>query len=91
MAELAEPLHRTATDYLGETAAMLRQFENDSRGAYAAQATSLLATTRLLLDSPAGSDARMHELLEDLELILAQIATLRNERSGGPHSSRNSR
>ncbi len=74
---LSEPLHRTTTDYLGEAAAMLQQFEKDSQGAYSAQATSLLATTRLLLDSPAASDQRMHELLDDLELILAQIAALR--------------
>src|SRR5438034_1004688 len=39
-------------------------------------ARDLLATTRLMLDSPAGKDARLKGLLEDLELVLAQIAQL---------------
>src|SRR6266702_5415720 len=33
-------------------------------------------TTRLMLDSPAANDARLKSLLEDLELLLAQIAQL---------------
>jgi len=37
-------------------------------------AKDMLSTTRLLLDSPAATDPRMAGLLEDLELILAQIA-----------------
>lgn len=37
-------------------------------------AKDMLSTTRLLLDSPAAADPRMAGLLEDLELILAQIA-----------------
>jgi hypothetical protein len=36
----------------------------------------LLTITRLLLDSPAGSDVRLHNLLQDLELVLAQVARL---------------
>jgi len=36
----------------------------------------LLTTTRLLLDSPTGSDPRMHNLLQDLELVLVQVARL---------------
>lgn len=36
-------------------------------------AKDALSSTRLLLDSPAGDDARMRSLLEDLELVLAQI------------------
>jgi hypothetical protein len=39
-------------------------------------ARQLLATNRLLLDSPAASDPRLRLLLEDLELILAGIAQL---------------
>jgi hypothetical protein len=38
-------------------------------------AKDMLSTTRLLLDSPASADPRMARLLEDLELILAQIAS----------------
>jgi hypothetical protein len=39
-------------------------------------ARTLLSTTRLLLDSPAAEDASVRELLEDIELVLAQIAQL---------------
>ena len=40
------------------------------------QAQDLLGTTRLLLDSKRVVDARTRTLLEDLELVLVQIATL---------------
>jgi hypothetical protein len=40
----------------------------------------ILSSTRLLIDSPAGSDARLRSLLDDLELVLVQIIDL----SGGP-------
>ena len=82
VSEIAAPLQRTATNYLGETEALLRDVEGGSQGRYGPQASTLLATTRLLLDSPAATDGRLRELLEDLELILAQIATLRS--SGSP-------
>ena len=39
-------------------------------------AASLLATTRLMMDSPASDDPQLGKLLEDLELVLAQIARL---------------
>jgi hypothetical protein len=39
-------------------------------------ARQLLATNRLLLDSPASRDPRLRLLLEDLELVLAGIAQL---------------
>ena len=80
----AEPLQRTASDYLDETAALLASLPRvtgtqrsvgDVR--FVAQASQLLGTTRLLLDSPAASDPRMRNLLEDLELVLAQVARLR--------------
>jgi hypothetical protein len=41
-----------------------------------ATARQLLATNRLLLDSPAASDARTRALLQDLELVLAEITQL---------------
>lgn len=41
-----------------------------------ATARQLLVRNRLLLDSPAAQDPRMRRLLEDLELVLAQIAQL---------------
>jgi hypothetical protein len=43
---------------------------------FAGQAQDLLTNTRLLLDSRRVADARTRKLLEDLELVLAQIATL---------------
>jgi hypothetical protein len=69
--------------YLGQTAALLialpaavRPGGADAR--FTAQAQELLSTTRLLLDSPAAADSTMRGLLEDLELVLAQIARLRS-------------
>lgn len=44
-------------------------------------ARDLLADTRLLLDSPAATNARRRALLEDLELVLAQIVQLPAEAS----------
>jgi hypothetical protein len=46
-------------------------------------ARSLLVRTRLLLGSPAGSDAETRRLLEDLELMLAQIAIAAEARDPG--------
>ena len=43
---------------------------------FAGQAQDLLTNTRLLLDSKRVADVRTRKLLEDLELVLAQIATL---------------
>jgi hypothetical protein len=43
---------------------------------FAGQAQDLLTNTRLLLDSKRVADGRTRKLLEDLELVLAQIATL---------------
>lgn len=42
----------------------------------AAWARDLLSNTRLLLDSPAGADPHRQQLLQDLELVLVQIAAL---------------
>ena len=47
-------------------------------------ARGLLTTNRLLLDSPAATDPRLRQLLEDLELVLAQIAQLSAERGMDP-------
>ena len=43
---------------------------------FVAAARDLLTTTRLMLDSPAANDPRLQPLLEDLELVLAQITQL---------------
>jgi hypothetical protein len=78
----AEPYRQATTEYLGETVALLaalpaaaRDGQPDAR--FVSQAGDLLSTTRLLLDSPAAaSDPRLKNLLEDLELVLAQLSRL---------------
>lgn len=70
-----------AAQYLTRTEALLTGFRAETRagepaGQFATQARDLLATTRLMLDSPAAKDVRLKSLLEDLELVLAQIAQL---------------
>jgi hypothetical protein len=84
----AEPYRQATTEYLGETAALLTALPAAARdgqpdGRFVGQAGDLLSTTRLLLDSPAAaSDPRLKNLLEDLELVLAQLARLPAERRG---------
>jgi hypothetical protein len=70
-----------AAQYLTRTETLLTGFRADARAGqldaqFIAQARELLSSTRLLLDSPAGRDARLKPLFEDLELVLAQIALL---------------
>ena len=80
IATVGEPLTRATSDYLGEAEALIQSVQRGSgggNGTYASEAATLLMTTRLLLDSPAASDARLRDLLEDLELALVQIAALR--------------
>ncbi|HEV2083974.1 MAG TPA: hypothetical protein VGR09_02755 [Gemmatimonadales bacterium] len=54
--------------------ASVRQGGNEQLAS--ATARQLLATNRLLLDSPAANDGRARLLLQDLELVLAEIAQL---------------
>ena len=88
-AEAASPVEGAYRDqtnqYLGQTAALLISLpvaggdeRSDTR--FAAKAADLLVTTRLLMDSPAANDPKLRGLLEDLELVLVQVARLRNER-----------
>ena len=83
---VAEPLQRATSEYIDETVALLASLRRDvrtsgspSNARFVAQATLLLGQTRLLLDSPAASDPQLRELLDDLELVLAQVAKLRSE------------
>jgi hypothetical protein len=82
------PISLATTEYLGETAALLTALPRDARESeagdarFAVQARELLSTTRLLLDSRAAEDPRLRGLLEDLELVLAQIARLPARRGG---------
>lgn len=76
----ANPLGRSTHEYLDETVTLLASL---ARGAergdslFISRASQLLGTTRLLLDAPSTNDPRMRALLEDLELVLAQVARLR--------------
>jgi hypothetical protein len=75
------PYRVAAAQYLTRTEALLTGFRTDTRGAVSdtqlvLQARDLLLTTRLMLDSPVAKSPRMKILLEDLEVVLAQIATL---------------
>ena len=74
--------------YLGQAAALLislpaKDASGKTDASFAGKAAELLVTTRLLMDSPAARDPKLRSLLEDLELVLVQIARLRGERSKG--------
>jgi len=80
----AAPYQVTTSRYLGQTAALLIALPADPHRMNAAEnqqfisrAGDLLTTTRLLLDSPAADNPSMRNLLEDLELVLAQVVHLR--------------
>jgi hypothetical protein len=76
-----------AAQYLTRTEALLTGFRGDVRRTasdtqFVEQARELLLTTRLMLGSPVAKSPRMKALLEDLEVVLAQIATLPSGRRG---------
>ena len=74
--------YQVATEqHLQDAEALLTSFSLESRdermnSQFAGWAKGLLSNTRLLLDSPAGDDPRRAKLLQDLELVLAQIVQL---------------
>jgi hypothetical protein len=77
----ARPFVGVANDYLERVTALLLTLAGESgRGQpveyKTSQARDLLATTRLLMDSPDPIEPQLRVLLEDLELVLAQIARL---------------
>lgn len=70
------------TDHLRRVETFLTVFQLEARSGRADEGTiapagNLLVTTQLLLDSPASDDVRLRTLLEDVELVLAQIAQYR--------------
>lgn len=78
---VGEPYGRQTTELLGQTALLLAALPGEVRDGqtdehFATQAGQLLQTTRLLLDSPVAAEPRLRVLLEDLELVLAQVAQL---------------
>ena len=69
--------------YLGQTAALLIALPAELKtgktdAQFMSRAGELLTTTRMLIDSPAANDPSMRNLLEDLELVLAQVVRLQN-------------
>jgi hypothetical protein len=84
---LATPYDLETSKYLGQAAALLIALPSEAQAGRAADAQfvgragELLTRTRLLLDSPAASDPSMRRLLEDLELVLAQVVRLENGHS----------
>lgn len=78
----ASTTYQVATQrHLADAEALLTSFSMGTRDArmdaqFAVWAKGLLSNTRLLLDSPAGDDPRRAKLLQDLELVLAQIVQL---------------
>jgi hypothetical protein len=81
----AAPYQRATEEFLGSTALLLAALPRDGSGGQMPtllpdQAAELLTTTRLLLDSPVSANPRMKALLQDLELVLAQVARLQPRR-----------
>jgi hypothetical protein len=77
----AAPYGIETSQYLGQAAALLIALPSEARSGQAddkfvGRAAELLTRTRLLLDSPAANDGQMRSLLEDLELVLAQVVRL---------------
>ena len=75
---------RLATaDHLSQVETFFTEFGSEkSSPEFTDHARTLLGTTRLLLDSKRVSDPRTRKLLEDLELILVQIATMNPQDRG---------
>ncbi|HEX5387046.1 MAG TPA: hypothetical protein VFW66_10125 [Gemmatimonadales bacterium] len=76
-----------AAEHLGQAEAFLTLFRaaaherrNEPLALAPATARQLLATNRLLLDSPAADDPKLKLVLQDVELVLAQIAELSPQR-----------
>ena len=85
---VADAYRDQTSRYLGQAAALLISLPVEhasvkTDASFAGKAADLLVTTRLLIDSPAAQDPKLRALLEDLELVLVQIARLRGERAKG--------
>jgi hypothetical protein len=86
-AALSPAYQVVATEHLSRAEALLTAFRAQAdTGEADAQvsrwAGDLLSSTRLLLDSPAAEDPQLRVLLQDLELILAQISQIPSRRAG---------
>lgn len=83
LASADAPFVGVATDYVERVTGLLVALADEARRggtpspAYStAQARDLLATTRLLMDSPEVTNPHLQTLFQDLELVLAQIVRL---------------
>ncbi len=78
---MATGLQFAAAEHFGRTESLLTMVRADARQGQidpmtGTWARGLLAQTRLLIDARAGTEPAIDELLEDLELVLAQIVGL---------------
>lgn len=75
-------LSSVLTQHLSDAEVLLTEFRNEMDPPHdlAARAGDLLGTTRHLLDAPAARDPELHAVLEDLELVLVQLARLQSVR-----------
>jgi hypothetical protein len=79
---LTSDAYRVAVaQHLDRTEALLTSFRAEAASGQVdanvgAWADEMLSNTRLLLDSPAADDPKLKALLQDLELVLAQVAAL---------------
>jgi hypothetical protein len=76
-----EAFRTAAAEHLARSEELLMLVRTDARAGRVDRSVgewggALLVETRLLLDSPVGSDPQLRPLLEDLELLLAQVAML---------------
>lgn len=81
-----DPYQRATEELLGQTAMLLVALPEQGApvaadAQLATQGVELLRSTRLLLDSPVATEPRMRALLEDLELVLVQVAGLEPRRT----------
>jgi hypothetical protein len=78
-----------AGEHLGRVETLLAVFRAEAGSGrsdldMSTTARGLLTTNRLLMDSPVADEPRMRRLLEDLDMVLAQIAQLSAERGMDP-------
>ena len=82
--DVTGPYRAVTSRYLGQAVALLValpssvEYSHDTK--LIERASDLLSTTRLLLDSPAAEDPELKVLLDDLELVLAQVVRLSSKR-----------
>ena len=82
--DITGPYRAVTSRYLGQAVALLVALPSSADYAHDTKlierAGDLLSTTRLLLDSPAAEDPELKVLLDDLELVLAQVVRLSSKR-----------